>query len=64
MSREVVAFFCERKHFCRWQGYRLHQGLGWGTIPIQVNPWREAHDRECGGKLVPLFAEEITRPDE
>lgn len=49
------AFFCEKHHQCKWQGFRLHQGLGWGEIPGEHDPWRIWHTRECGGRLVELF---------
>ena len=46
---------CEKRVACRWQGYALHQGLGWGTVRPSHDPWRIAHDRECGGKLIQLL---------
>lgn len=49
------AFYCERRHQCKWQCFALHQGLGWGRIPDENNPWRVWHARECGGKLIELF---------
>ena len=45
---------CERKSQCKWQGFALHQGLGWGTIPPVTDEWRKWHDRECGGRLLQL----------
>jgi len=54
---------CENKSACKWQGYALHQGLGWGTIPPETNEWRMWHNRECGGKLIQLVPpqrEEVT----
>ncbi len=52
---DAKAFFCEKLHQCKWQGFRLHQGLGWGAIPGERDPWRVWHEKECGGKLVELF---------
>lgn len=49
------AFYCEKLHQCKWQGFRLHQGLGWGEIPGERDPWRVWHTKECGGRLVELF---------
>ncbi len=61
LTREIPAvseaFYCERKHLCRWQCFALHQGLGWGPIPPSTNPWRVWHDKECGGRLLRLIAE-------
>lgn len=51
----VQAFYCQKRHQCRWQGLILHQGLGWGLIPGEHDPWRVWHDKECGGRLVELI---------
>lgn len=45
---------CERQHNCKWQGFVLHRGLAWGTVPGETNLWRQRHDLECGGKLIQL----------
>lgn len=45
---------CEHRFKCKWQGFMLHQGLGWGTIPNETDEWRKWHDRECGGRLIQL----------
>ena len=47
---------CAKKARCKWQGFALHQGLAWGTVPPPSNTWRQWHDRECGGELVQLLA--------
>ena len=53
-----IAFYCEKKSRCSWQCFTLHQGLGWGPIPDPESCiWREWHDKECGGKLIPLYGE-------
>lgn len=46
---------CERGWQCKWQGYALHQGLSWGTVPTKGNVWLEWHKRECGGELIQLI---------
>lgn len=50
---------CERMAQCNWQGFALHQGLAWGTVPPKheaiTNDWRTWHDRECGGRLIQLL---------
>jgi hypothetical protein len=46
---------CERRSECRWQGFALHQGLGWGKVRGGWDPWAQAHERECGGKLIQLL---------
>lgn len=48
------AWCCEKRSKCNWQGFALHQGLAWGSIPPATDPWRQWHDRECGGKLIRL----------
>jgi len=49
------AFCCERKHECKWQGFVLHQGIGWGNKDHPSRSvWRNAHDKYCGGKLISL----------
>ena len=53
-NRAEVAFYCEHKHKCKWQGFALHQGLGWGNPPPASHPWRKWHDQECGGQLKSL----------
>jgi hypothetical protein len=50
-----IAFYCEKLHQCKWQGFKLHQGLGWGAVPGENDPWRVWHDKECGGKLIELY---------
>ena len=45
---------CEQQHKCKWQGFALHHGLSWGTIPHDSNTWRQWHSRECGGALIQL----------
>jgi hypothetical protein len=58
LEAHPIAFYCDRESNCRWQGFKLHLGLGWGPIPLLTDPWRKAHDRECGGKLIPLWLRE------
>lgn len=50
-----IAFYCKRRHQCKWQCFALHQGLGWGRIENTNPAWREWHQRECGGRLIPLY---------
>ena len=57
MTKNVHAFFCEKMDKCQWQGFALHQGLGWGEVPSPHDTWREYHDRECGGKLIQMSVE-------
>jgi hypothetical protein len=47
---------CEHKSRCKWQGFALNHGIGWGVVPKNTGAysWREAHDRECGGRLIQL----------
>jgi hypothetical protein len=47
---------CSRQCKCRWQGYVLTHGLGWGTVPtILTRPlWYSAHYNNCDGKLIQL----------
>ena len=54
VMRHGGIFCCSRKYQCTWQGFALHQGLGWGVIPHESNPWRQWHDRKCSGKLIQL----------
>lgn len=54
VMRHGGVFCCQHKDRCGWQGFVLHQGLGWGTIPHELNPWRQAHDQMCGGSLIQL----------
>lgn len=56
-TRDLSVWCCERKERCRWQGFALNQGLGWGTVR-KSGAWREWHDRECGGRLI-----QLTGPD-
>ena len=50
----VIAHYCEHKHKCKWQGFHFHQGLAWGEIP-KAGSWLEWHERECGGRLIPIY---------
>ena len=45
---------CEHRSQCKWQGFALHQGLGWGELPDETNDWRKYHAFHCGGKLIQL----------
>lgn len=46
---------CSSGYRCRWQGYTLHKGLAWGTMPQPTDAWRMRHALECGGMLVQLL---------
>jgi hypothetical protein len=50
MSLPGFIFFCEHGGNCKWQGFALHKGLGWGKIPKGTD-WHQWHVRECGGTL-------------
>lgn len=52
---ETGLFVCERKHKCKWQGFRMRDGLGFGVIPHQSDAWRNRHDSECRGRLIQLI---------
>lgn len=47
---------CERQCKCKWQGYALTHGLGWGTVPtILSSPaWVAMHHEHCGGELIQI----------
>ena len=51
---ECGVWCCTEMHKCTWQGYMLHRGLSWGTVPAYIDPWRRYHDRYCKGSLVQL----------
>jgi len=55
---------CERKSACKWQGFVLNHGLGWGLVPQDAgaNSWRSAHSRECGVRLIQLVAPSANKP--
>jgi hypothetical protein len=55
--KKPMAFYCEHKHKCKWQGFALNSGLGWGVPPDTTDAWREWHDKQCGGKLIQLYEE-------
>ncbi len=46
---------CQKREKCTWQGFALHRGLAWGSISRALPPWREAHDKHCGGELIQLI---------
>jgi hypothetical protein len=50
MSLPGFVFYCEHGGNCKWQGFALHKGLGWGKIPKGTD-WHQWHVRECGGTL-------------
>lgn len=58
VMRRHGVWCCDQQHKCKWQGFALHQGLSWGTIPDESNVWRQWHDRECGGKLIQIVEPE------
>lgn len=48
-------FCCEHKANCTRQGFVLHQGLGWGTVPVvERRGWAASHREICGGRLIQL----------
>ena len=55
MNLVPVAYYCERKHKCKWQAFTMHHGLTWGQPPDRTDEWMKWHTRECGGRLIILF---------
>lgn len=56
-SKKPLAFYCEHRHKCKWQGFKLHQGLGWGEIPSEHDKWTWTHTHVCGGRLIQIYDE-------
>ena len=54
---------CDRRHRCGWQGFLLHQGLSWGTIPSEHGSWCKCHDLHCSGTLVQLLEPQDPHPE-
>jgi hypothetical protein len=51
-----AAFYCEHQRKCRMgEMGDVFTGIGWGEIPPGSDMWRIAHDKYCGGKLIPLY---------
>lgn len=51
LSAEPVAYYCEHKHRCKWQGGGYP---AWGNPKNAVRQWLDRHQRVCGGEFILL----------
>ena len=56
MTKIADVIFCDKKEKCKWKCFALdYYGFGRGTLkdyPNYHNSWVEAHECQCGGKLI------------
>jgi hypothetical protein len=52
---EQEGIICEKGRDCKWKCFALDsQGFGHGKISNYVGAWMKWHERECGGRLIPV----------
>jgi len=52
---EKNGYMCERGRDCKWKCFAFDSnGFTFGDIPDDSTAWKKWHDKECGGKLIPL----------
>jgi len=52
---EEDGFVCERRNDCKWKCFALDKnGFTFGKIEDTLSAWKEWHQKQCGGKLIPV----------
>ena len=52
---ERDGIICEKESKCKWKCFALDKsGFAFGTVSDFAGAWMEWHEKECGGKLIPV----------